>query len=220
LTAQEEVETVKKAEDLLKKEYEDKVQNLTVSLTAAERDIDKANKLQLTLEGQISSLKASSKRKEQDLSKARQSLLTAQEEVDTAKKAEDRLKKEVKHVKKVLKNVDEIKTSANEEVKSLQFKLKKAENLNASIDKDHLLTTEHLMEEKEKVDNLKGVKDALEEQLQEATKALGVSKDGTTLDYVIKIKKDPNYELSKLEELAGLANLIFERYSEKDLVED
>jgi hypothetical protein len=55
---------------------------------------------------------------------------------------------------------------------------------------------------------LKGVRDVLSVQLQETTKALDVAKDGTTLDYEIEINKDSNYESSKLEELAGLADVI------------
>jgi hypothetical protein len=59
------------------------------------------------------------------------------------------------------------------------------------------------LHKKNEVDRLKGVRDVLSVQLQETTKALDVAKDGTALDYEIKINKDSNYESSKLEELAG-----------------
>jgi hypothetical protein len=64
------------------------------------------------------------------------------------------------------------------------------------------------------------VRDILNKQLQEATKALNVAKDGTTLDYAIKIDKNSNYKASQFQELTEFAKLIFKRYSENDLLED
>jgi hypothetical protein len=72
-------------------------------------------------------------------------------------------------------------------------------------------------------DNLKkveGVRDILNKELQEASKALDVAKDGTPLEFVIKIDKNPNYKTSKLQELTEFVKLIYERYSEKDPIEN
>jgi hypothetical protein len=65
-------------------------------------------------------------------------------------------------------------------------------------------------------DNLKkveGARDILNKELQ-------VAKDGTPLEFVIKIDKNPNHKASKLQELTEFVKLIYERYSEKDLIEN
>jgi hypothetical protein len=62
--------------------------------------------------------------------------------------------------------------------------------------------------------------DILNKKLQEASKALDLTKDGTPLEFVIKIDKNPNYKTSKLQELTKFSRFIYERYSEKDLLEN
>jgi hypothetical protein len=74
------------------------------------------------------------------------------------------------------------------------------------------------MEANENLKKLEGARDILNKELQEASKALDVAKDGTPLEFVIKIDKNPNYKASKLQELIEFVKLIIERYSEEDLL--
>jgi hypothetical protein len=106
------------------------------------------------------------------------------------------------------------------EVNSLKFKCNRAEREEKTNTEAHLLTTSKLMEVNGEFEKLKGASDILARELQEKTNALRVAQDGTALDYVINIDKDPNYEASKLQELIAVVDDIFERYSEKDLAKN
>jgi hypothetical protein len=76
------------------------------------------------------------------------------------------------------------------------------------------------MDANENLKNVEGAMDILNKKLQEASKALDVAKDGTPFEFVIKIDKNPNYKASKLQELTKFARFIYERYSQKDLLEN
>jgi myosin heavy subunit len=193
------------------KELEDLKKELGGKLNAAN---DLTNEFKKQLSSTKNELSSSSKEQvkvlqdlKKELNELQDSKQTLTFRLNEASQVEDSLRKKVE-------DVTISKTSSENEVKSLQFKLKKADNQNQTIKKEHLATARKLLYEKDEVDRLKGVGNALDLQLQETTKALGVAKDGTTLDYAIKIKKDSNYESSKLEELAGLADVMLKRYLE------
>jgi hypothetical protein len=76
------------------------------------------------------------------------------------------------------------------------------------------------MKANDNVRNLEGDMDMLNKKLQEASKALDLLKDGTPLEFVIKIDRNPNYKASKLQELTDFSRFIYKRYSEKDLLEN
>jgi flagellar biosynthesis chaperone FliJ len=107
-----------------------------------------------------------------------------------------------------------------DKAKRLQFKYEQAKNEKETLTRDLGLAAEEVMDANENLKNLEGARDILNKKLQEASKALDVAKDGTPLEFVIKIDKNPNYKASKLQELTEFVRFIYERYSEKDLFEN
>jgi hypothetical protein len=102
----------------------------------------------------------------------------------------------------------------------LPFKNKQAEKEKKTLTDDLTSAAEEVMKANDNVKNLEGAMDILNKKLQEASKALDLAKDGTPLEFVIKIDKNPNYKASKLQELTEFSRFIYERYSEKDLLEN
>jgi septal ring factor EnvC (AmiA/AmiB activator) len=132
----------------------------------------------------------------------------------------EELEKEVEELEKEVETLNNKLTGADAEVKRLGFKFKQAMSEKKTLSCDHTKTAGILMGVNTDLKKSEGARNLLNEELQEANKALCVAKDGTPLEFVIKIDKNPNYKASKLQELTELVKSIYERYSEKDLLEN
>ena len=162
-----------------------------------------ADKLESDLRGEITTLEEESHLR----------VNTLEEEVKSKEAAEtlvETLRGEITTLE------EESRALVNTHEEEVKFKHKQAENVKNTLTDDLTLTTGAVMKANTNLNELKGANDTLTKELQDKTNALSVAKVGTALEYAIKIENNNNYDASKLEDLTGLANLVFKRHLDKD----
>ena len=133
---------------------------------------------------------------------------------NTCYEVEMKFKREASTMVETLKSRAE---KAEKEAADLLFKYEQAELHKETLKDDLTSATNDLTDASGNFNTSEAANLVLNKKLQEANKALALAKDGTRLEFVMKIDKNRNYETSKLQELTEWAESLYKKFSEKDL---